>query len=359
MNMKNKRIPFLLTLTGLVVMAIIGGMWTIAVVRSAPKDSTLLVDFPLGQNGAPRNLIQHNGRFWFTAPGINAIGSLVVTSTVAYDFDFYPIPTANSEPYDLAANGNDIWFTERAANQLGRLDVTSGVISEYPIPTAASAPTGIDVAGNGVWFVQQAGNQLAHYRPDIDDFDEYPYPTAGAMLEDLAASADGSLIWLTSPSLSRLASFNLNTVQFSNTATTNPGFPPYTPSQVTLDAQGNPWVSTKNGVIGRYSPATVQFFRWYVVGAADSAVDGLYWLAAGSGNQLWFTESNTGFAGQLTTKADGSTLNKWRFPVSGSGLYGVVAENDGTAWLADSGAQVIWSWSPPYFESVYLPIIQN
>lgn len=352
----------LFTLTSLVLLVVVWGAFTALPVQGAASANPYLIKFPLPQTGTPRNLIQHNDALWFTDAAGNAIGRLVVTSTVDYAFTFYPLPTGNGEPYDLAASGNTIWFTERSGNKLGRLDITTGAITEYAIPTANSAPTGIAVASSGVWFVEQAGNKLGRFTPGTNTFNEYPYTLAAAALEDVAASSDGSLIWFTAPGVSRLVNFNVSTGQFLNVSTASPGLAPYTPSQVVLDTLGNPWVSTHNGVVGRYSPATVQFFRWYQVGAADSALDGFVWKPAGGGNQLWFTESNKGFAGQLTTQADGSTLNKWRFPISGSGIYGLVAENDGTIWVADSGAQAIWRWSSPYFflpYSIYLPHISK
>jgi len=352
-------ISLLFTVTGLALLVAFWGMTAVPHAQGAVNGSPFLTQFSLPQPGSPRNLIQHDGKLWFTDAASNAIGSLVVTSTVDYDFTFYPLPTANSEPYDLAANGNVIWFTERAHNKLGKLDITTGNITEYTIPTANSAPTGVAVASSGVWFVEQAGNKLGRFTPGTATFNEYPYSQAGGALEDVAVTSSGTLVWMTAPGVKRLSSYNVNTAQFFDIATASFGVPAYTPSQVALDTAGNPWVSTHSGVVGRYSPATVQFFRWYQVGETNSAIDGFIWKAAGSGNQLWFTESNTGHAGQLTTGLNGVTLNKWRFPISGSGIYGIVAENDGTVWIADSNNHAIWRWSPPYFFSVYLPSIQR
>lgn len=135
----------------------------------------------------------------------------------------------------------------------------------------------------------------------------------------------------------------------------------YTPSQVVIDNLGDPWVSTENGLIGRLALSTVGYFRWYRVGATNSEIDGLVWMREGTGHQLWFSESNTGMVGQLATTADGETVRNWRFPVVGEGgiPFGLVAQPDGTVWIADSGNDLLLRWSPPYFYSIYLPTIMR
>src|SRR5690348_1874511 len=84
---------------------------------------------------APLNIVvEAPGHVWFTLPNASAIGSLVVTPTVA--FANHPTPTANSTPYDLVYANQLIWFSERTGNKIGRLNTQSGVIDEFAIPTA-------------------------------------------------------------------------------------------------------------------------------------------------------------------------------------------------------------------------------
>ncbi len=325
----------------------------------------LITPLPLGNNGAPGQIVQLNNDYWFTAPGSNAIGQLVITSTnpLDYSFAFYNIPTANSQPYDLAAHSGLIWFTELNANKLGKLDTATGMITEYTIPTANSQPTGIAVASDGtVWLAERAGNQLASFNPTTETFTEYPYsPSQGLPAdlapEDVAVSSAGNVVWFTSPSTTRLVSFNTGTQLYTLVLTATPGSSAYTPSQVVLDSLGNVWISTRNGRIGRYSPSTIQIFAFYPVASETSAIDGLYYRSVSGDNQLWFTESNTGFAGQLTTAANGSPKSSWRFPVVNGSALGIIADSQNNAFIADSTNHNIILWASPYFLNTYLPTI--
>lgn len=328
---------------------------------AAVADTHFTTSYPLPNEGAPKYLLRADGDFWFTAPGNNAIGKLVVTSTVDYSYTFFPVPTGNSIPYDLAWDGTNIWFTASAANKIGKVNVTSGDITEYDVPTPNSEPAGITVAGGMIWFVERLGNKLGAFDPATETFTEYLYDPSGAELEDVAARPSSNYIWFTAPGVNRLVRFDRGAEAFDDVPTSDFGIPPYTPSQVVVDSAGNPWVSTTEGLIGRFAAATFQYFRWYDVGSANSQIDGLLWLAEGSNNKLWFTESNTGYAGQLTTQSGGATLSKWRFPITDEdgSLMGIVTEADGTAWIADSGNHALLEWAPPYAFTTYLPVITN
>lgn len=326
--------------------------------QGTSADSPFVATYPLGNEGAPRNLIQVGDDLWFTAPGINSIGHLTV-DTQNYRFD--KIPTANSDPYDLVWDGESIWFTERTGNKIGKLDIDTGNIVEYPVPTLNSQPTGIAVTPDGtIWFVERAGNKLASFDPSNSQFTEIPYDRANALLEDIAVNQAGDQIWFTAPGVGRLLVYEPGFEGFRVYPTSTPGAT-YTPSQVVVDNLEDPWVSTENGLIGRLALSTVGYFRWYRVGATNSEINGLTWLREGSRNKLWFTESNTGMAGLLVTKADGDTVSNWRFPMvsEGGAPFGIVVQPDGTVWVADSGNDLLLRWSPPYVYSIYLPVIMR
>lgn len=329
---------------------------------AAVTDSQFITSYPLPNEGAPQYLLQADDHFWFTAPGDNAIGKLVVTSTVDYSYTFFPLPTENSAPYDLAWDGTNVWFTALAANKIGKLNAASGDITEYDIPTANSEPTGITVSANGtIWFVERSGNNLGAFDPATETFTEHPYDRSDAALEDVAAQPSGNHIWFTAPGVNRLVRFDPSAEEFRDVPTSEFGIPPYIPSQVVVDNGGNPWVSTAEGLVGRFAAATFQYFRWYRVGSENGEIDGLLWKADGDHNKLWFTESNTGSVGQLTTQAGGTTISNWRFPITDEGgiPVGIVTEGDGTVWVADSGNHTLLQWSPPYVFSTYLPAIRK
>lgn len=360
----NKRF-FILVMCLLSFLALFAFRSSLPAAKGAAKAPIFITNYPLPNNGAPHYLVQTNDQFWFTAPGNNAIGSLVVTTTVDYAYTFYTIPTASSEPYDLVAGDGAIWFTERAGNKIGKLDILTGDITEYPISTPNSEPTGITIAPDeSIWFVQRMGNKLSTFNPVTETFTEYDYPFDNAGLEDIAITGTGSRVWVTAVNTHYLSSLTVATAQFYHVPTSSPGPAPcpciYVPSQVALDTQGNIWISTHNGLIGRYNPSTVQYFRWYRVSTTDTAIDGLIWETQNGLNQLWFTESDTGYAGQLSVKTTGSVVSNWRFPITDEGvLYGIVQDNDKNVWVADSAHHEILHWEAPFVLSAYLPNIMN
>lgn len=325
------------------------------------EESTYVTRYRLPTQAAPRSIVRVSGLTWFTAPGDNAIGNLSVTSTDNHwtaTYTYFPLPTPDGQPYELAWDGTNLWFTALATNKIGKLHVASGVISEYEIPTANSEPTGIGITGDGtIWFVERSGNKLGSFDPATETFSEYLYDRAGAALEDVTIHPSNNVVLFTAPGVNRLVQFNIGTEVFTEVPTASPGVL-YTPSQVVVDNNGNPWVSTTEGLIGRTAFATFQYFRWYRVGEEDVKIDGLLWTAAGEMNRLWFTESNTGHAGQLTTQRDGRTVNNWRFPMAGEGgaPIGMTMDADGTVWIADSGNHSLLRWAPPYTFSAHLPI---
>jgi streptogramin lyase len=215
-----------------------------------------------------------------------------------------------------------------------------------------------------VWFVQRNSNKLAKFDPQTESFEEYPYeingtPRINALMEDLAATPNGDVLWFTAPGINRVGSYTINSDAFYDVTTANFNTPLYTPSQLVVNAQGDFWISTQEGVVGLFKPATVQLFRWYQVASGQTGIEGLFLTQQGSNPQLWFTGSTTASAGQLLIEPDGSTINKWNFPVAlpDGELYGIVAMNDGTVWLADYANSRLLHWSSPYFLSSYLPII--
>lgn len=357
-----KKNVFFLSLISILLWAFTWSQLKNTEAKTAVVPSAIVEEYPLPNGGAPRQIVQDNGDIWFTDPDANTIGRFVYTSTVDYAFTFYAIPTPDSEPYDLEIDGNVLWFTEMSGNNIGKLTIDTGLIEEFTVPTANSAPSGITVTPNGnVWFVQRDGNNLGKFDPQTNIFEEYLYPRSNALLEDLDSAIGGDLIWFTAPGVKRLGWFTIASSAFLDVPTANFNTPPYTPSQLVIGSQNDAWVSTREGIIGRLSPGTVQFFRWYQVAPGTANLDGMSLKSQGSDRQVWFTDSTSGLAGQLLTESDGPIINKWVFPIAipDGELYGITAMDNDTVWLADYGNNRLLRWSPPYFLSVYLPVINN
>jgi len=316
-------------------------------------------------DGAPLHIVAESPtKAWFTLPGNDAIGSLVITSTVDFEFSYYDVP-AGSEPYDLALAGNHIWFTLRTANQIGRLNKLSGVIDYYTVPTSNSAPTGIAVAANGlVWFAQENGNRLAALNPATGTFEEFLYGRAGACLHDVAVYSN-NLIIAAAPCVQRIVELYLDDdlddgYEFFELSTAA------TSSQARyLTLHNNVlFISAQNSnLIGRNVPGTLSLWRWY---APPSPSSGLAAINVGSYDgvdRIWVAQRNINRVLMIEIAAGGVPTFYWQQPLpSGdSQPTGLSLLPSGTLWLTAPGSNEILVWSPPYvdFERAYLPILSR
>lgn len=330
---------------------------------SANEISPFLVEYPLPSEigSAPwRIAIESPGRVWFTMPAENALGRLVVTSTVDFQFTRYEIPTPNSEPYDLVYRPNAIWFTQRTGNQLGRLTISSGDITEYPIPTTNSQPTGIDIAPDGtVWFLQRGANQIASFQPTENQFEEYPYTLAGGQLENVRVQNDDR-IWFTAPGVDRLVGFRPSRWGTNSAFFNVPAEPGSQPHDLFVPPDTYPWITAPGvNLIGRYTPTTFSNWRWFALPTANSEPAGIAYSTYNNANEIWYTGRASGKAGRLLTTSGGQiiVLHEIPLPSPNSQPEGIRADSQRHVWIADTGGHAIVEWRPPHFNYIYLPII--
>lgn len=359
-----KKTITLVLLIGLCVVGITAVVGRAPAANAAPTlaDDEILVEYPVPvANGEPRNIVvEAPGRVWFTLPGANAIGRLVVTTPTDYAFTIFDVPTAASEPYDLAFDGTYIWFTEKAGNKIGRLRAANGNIVEYAVPTANSMPTGIDVAPDGtVWFVQQSGNQIASFNPTNTQFDETAYTRAAGALEDVAVETNNR-VWFTAPGVNRAVQFQASSSTFVEVVVSDFGVAPYPAATIAMGNDGFPWVAaaTKD-LIGRYAPGTLALWRWYAAPTAGAGTYGIDIDSIGNRQAVWYTARDAGRVGLLITRNTGQQIQMIERPLSSpnSQPLGIAVDGDGHAWIAESGSNMIAEWRPPYFYFVHLPVV--
>ena len=304
------------------------------------------------------------GKVWFTLPGDNAIGSLVVTSTVDFSFSIFPIPTAASEPYDLAIDGESVWFTERAGNKIGRFNLSTEMIVEYDIPTADSMPTGIDIAPNGqIWFVEQAGNKFGQFDPDSETFTEYTYEVGNAQLADVTVIGNQN-IWAIAPPVQQVVQLDLSGgTQIRDFPVSEPGGV-YTPSHINtgenpLSGASTLWVSADT-FIGSFAPGTTQFWLFYPSNDEDRILPTDFVInTEGLTAQIWFVEPSNNRVGRLNVLFDGDEISLWRQPLPSANSVptGIAVDPSGDVWITEQAGNAIAKWSSPYFEEIYLPFV--
>jgi virginiamycin B lyase len=371
-NSRSNPIVKLLLISGLALLSLAGCLQFSSV---AIADKTLhMQEFDVV--GQPLHLVIENpNRVWFTLPAENAIGSLVVTNTLDYEFSSYIVPTANSEPYNLVYDGaKTIWFTERLGNKIGRLNIETGEINEYPIPTIDSQPTGITIAPDGmIWFAQRSGNKLAMFNPNNQTFIERSFPNADIGAEVVVmqrrgctswATGSEGCIWTTGPNVNQVFAFTLETQQFFTLSTYNI-FINQTieePWGLAIEGGNRLWISTRKGNrIARFEPGTVSLWRWFTVPTANSQPTGIAVNSTATTSNIWFAGSESGRAGQLVIRSNGQfvTLREHPLPSAESQPNSIAVDTEGQVWITDGANQKIVRWSSPYFFTVHLPSISN
>ena len=318
-------------------------------------------DIPIA-NAAPRNIaVASPGNIWVTLPGVNAIGSLVVTTTVDFEFTLYPIPTPNSEPHDLVfdAANEVIWFTQQAVDQIGRFDLNTHQIDEFSL-TAGSAPTGIALAPNGiVWAALRDANKLASLNPTTNNIEEIVYPTAGANFLDIAVSST-NIVWVSAPGLNRMVTYNPDNGTFVNVNLHSFGQTPFPPHAVAMNGN-TPWVTapTQNWV-GVYIPGTLSLWSWYAAHPSDQGATDLVHRRLGTVNELWYVQPTDNRAGRLQINNQGQLIlnQSTRLPTTNSFPEGIAVDNNGHAWITASAANAIVWWHPDA-ASLNQPTIQH
>jgi virginiamycin B lyase len=297
-------------------------------------------------------------RIWFTMMDADAIGQLVVTSTVDFHFTTYPV-TAGSEPYDIAydENASLIWFTEPGGNRIGQLDVVTKVMTETAVPDNHS-PWGIDVAPNGeVWFTEPAANQVVRYQPGSQTFTPFPYTLTGGNPDQIEVLNNTS-VWITLPGVNRVAELRVGTAQYVNIPVNDPSMPTFPPGGLALDGSG-PWITAPTMQrIGRHSPGTVAFWNWYQLPLTG---DNLAYSETGDTKELWFTSMAAGKVGLLTLNNQGDVVSfgTHLLPTPNSEPVDIVVADDGSAWITESNGNQIATWQSPYFYQAFISFVSK
>jgi virginiamycin B lyase len=367
-------------------MAIAAISWLTATqMRAAPQTSSdpYLIAYAIPYPGSnPQHIaLESPARAWFTLPGIDAVGSLVITSTTDYQFSRFDLP-AGSDPYDIAVGGGAVWFTMRGSNSIGRINIATPILSHnsefasdgdyrvylpivtrpliqnYIIPTPDSKPTGIAVAPDGmVWFAQENGNKLSRLDPASGFIEEYAYGTPNALFHDLTVQTNG-IVWVAAPGVQRIVAFSEG--EFFNLTTAATG----SEARYLALQGGIPWISAENSnLIGRYAPGTLALWRWYTPPSPSSGLSDIAFTTYGGVNRTWVAQRHVNRILLIESTDGGAATFYWeeQLPTPGSQPAGLAVASNGNLWITAPGSNEIVVWSPPYLDlqSVHLPLIHR
>jgi virginiamycin B lyase len=246
---------------------------------------------PSGGFGGAGIAVGSDNNLWVTEP---SRGTLVRVTTSGVTTEF-PVPSQTSSPGpfpELITAGPDsrLWFTERDAGNIGASTV-GGVMTEFPLPTSSSAPLGITAGPDGnLWFTESA----------------FSNPQVGSI----------------------------------TTAGTPTEFPVPTPSPgaaqiITVGPDRQLWFTDSDGSVKAFPPLSPQTLSSFHVPTSTAGPIG---IAAGSDGALWFTESQAGKVGRITT---GGAFTEFG-PLTANATPAFIALGpDGAMWFTEAGASAI------------------
>lgn len=312
--------------------------------------------------GNPKHVaVEAPGRIWFTAPSIDAVGVLTVVEIndriVEYRTRYF-FTVAGSKPYDLVVHNGVVWFTLSGTSELGRLLIATEELTHYPL-ALNSVPHGLALRENDatLWYAAQGGNALGRFDTATSLLTEFPYPKPNAGLEDIAFGA-GNEVWVTATQGNEVRQFDAVAETFQLAVPTGVGGAPIS---IAVDVFNFPWVTfAETGDISRYAPGTLALWRRFAAPLSAGQPAGIHIQGDSFSQRIWYTLSAAGAVGYFHTRNSGQLLTphiNFRLPGLNSAPWGITVDADGAAWIADSGANQLVEWLPPYFEPLYLPVI--
>ncbi|MDX6697877.1 MAG: virginiamycin lyase [Solirubrobacteraceae bacterium] len=222
-----------------------------------------------------------DGRIWFTEPNAHKVGRLA-PGVAAVD---YSAGASAAPGYIASGPDTALWFTDRGTNAVGRVD-GAGTVTEYALPAASATPDIYEIAAghdNGLWFTDCANHRIN--RIDATTHAYTPADVGGCPVR-IAWGPDNAL-WFTRP----------------------------------LEAENS---------IGRLSSDGLSKTNYPIPTAGADAQS----IVTGTDGALWFTESDVGKIGRLTT---GGTFTEIAVP-GATYISAMTVGPDGALWFVGTGS---------------------
>ena len=256
-----------------------------------------------------------------------SLGSVALAAPVG-TLKQFKVPTANSEPRAIT-NGSDgnRWFTEgtsftNAPPKIARI-TSAGVITEFDVQCNDCIITDIVQGPDNILYFTSNNPILGRITTAGAQLASVDIPNNNAVAGDM--DAQGNDIWFTDFNNDSLWRYEITVDQFTQ-------FPLGTvqPSDVVIDAAGNPWFTAPfDGTVNRLDPATGTFESFPVPNGLSPRQ-----ITVASDGQIWFTSR---FVPQGVGRLDPLTGVVTTFPTpSNPGPEGIAAAPNGTVWFTQT-----------------------
>ncbi|MBV9720038.1 MAG: hypothetical protein JOZ77_12015 [Candidatus Eremiobacteraeota bacterium] len=117
---------------------------------------------PTGNAGLAGIAAGTDNALWFTESKADQIGRISTTGKVTAE---YPIAGAMTPDWIIQGVDGNFYFTDTALNKIGQFFFKSHHVNFYPIPTASSQPTALTLGSDSqIYFVETAGNKVGQFR---------------------------------------------------------------------------------------------------------------------------------------------------------------------------------------------------
>ena len=377
MNMKATKALLIFALIFAGILLLLGDNHRLQAAPASPVESVHFVeyDIPVANSEPGAIAVEAPGQIWFTMPGTDQIGNLVVDAGGNASFEFYDL-AAGSDPYGIVYDGQFVWYTAMGTNKLGKLDpALSGgsAITEYDVTTVNSGPADVDVAPSGlIWFTQNSASQVASFDPQTLLFEEYVYTTRDnnpADPEDIHVVTDDRILF-TTPTEKTVVEFipssygDPNLAPFRRFPVSDPGdLTIHTPGDVLVNERGHVWVSTpERNALAERSDLTQQIWAFHFLSNPTSDPTALASSVDGDHSIIWFVEPGAGRVGRFLKTTSGKIVGfrERNLPTPNSQPHDIAVDANGHAWISERGANKIAVWLPPYdLRQTFLPIVMN
>jgi streptogramin lyase len=254
-----------------------------------------------------------DGNVWFTENGGNPPPGQRVAriSPEGVVTEFSTGITPNSSPAGITTgpDGN-LWFVEEGVDQIGRITPT-GTVAEFPAEVPINRRGGISAGSDGnVWFAA-SGARLGRISPQGN---VTYFPTPGLYPADLVTGSDGSLWFTAGNGLDPIKTIGRMTVS-GDVQAFNQGFT-VAPLVITAGPDGNIWFTDGYGAVGRLTLAGVV--------TQLSVGPGVYpfGITAGPDDNIWFTKSMTN---RIVRLVPSSLVSNFPAPVPGPATTPTIA----------------------------------
>jgi len=270
-----------------------------------------------------------------------------------------PLTQNNSEPLGIALDGfGNVWFAENNPSAIVEYNPLTQNFTTFLIPSSGSSMIWFMLFDDRgiLWFANALQPYLWSFSPLTHEFSNFS--TGNPLVDPYALAYDAATlqIWFTSIYTDQIGSFQIagnsatlvHLINVTGTARSGTFGPKFGPSGITIDSQGNVYVSeTFSAEIAEYSQSEQRFVNlWYLpvgsepVGIALDSSNNRIWFTNHATSLFGYVDQNTGRVTEYATSLFSYLGNNITLP------YWIQLSTNGTVWFDEHVANKMARFDP-------------